>query len=731
MDSKLSLFSWVPLGWKSRRTGYIITTLLQLMATLISGLLLHLFPDFSILAAPTLLVILVTSFGWGIIVGIYTTLLGSILLVFLSLSSYFARPAHLLDTIVALFFYLCIGLTMTWLIDYMQKRFIAALLREQALYSEAQTARQQLEAVLDVIPIGITISNNKGSILKRNKAISQGLGDLPAEVTAIEDYQMYKGWWGRNGQALKAADWPMAHALKDGKTFVGEEIKFETFHGEHKTFLVSAAPIRDSSGTINGAVSALFDISERKRLEQSLQEVERQATQRTLELEALQTRTHEALQVLLKMAEIMVQVPLPVTNRPEQEAQKTRQETARHIVQLTCDLLDAPTGSIVDFEHPSKLLRPVAIVSRTPEIEQLFLQQMPQFSLQDYIPASLGEQLLQGEAIIFDTAVPDGEGKPTYGIQQVIGAPMHIGQQLIGFLSFDYVPNKYRFTQEEAMALVKAIARLAAVVIERERLIRERTEAQAAELAAQEANRLKDEFIGIAGHELRTPLTTIRVSVQLARRQVDRLQRQEQETSQQVVEGLKKIEQLLERSERQVNMQNRLVNDLLDVSRIETNRLELHPQLFDLGTVVREVVEDQRYLSHQRSIDVTQVPTQEIPVIADVDRIRQVITNYLTNALKYSESTRPIAVSLHCSASEAFVEVRDEGPGIPPSQQERIWERFYRIPGAEVKSGSGVGLGLGLHISKTIIERMGGHVGVRSSEGKGSTFWFSLPLAED
>jgi signal transduction histidine kinase len=121
----------------------------------------------------------------------------------------------------------------------------------------------------------------------------------------------------------------------------------------------------------------------------------------------------------------------------------------------------------------------------------------------------------------------------------------------------------------------------------------------------------------------------------------------------------------------------------------------------------------------------------------DVDRISQVITNYLTNALRYAPEDRPITVSLRVEshnpqARKARVAVHDEGPGIPPDEQERIWARFEqsaRVPYAQPHQGTG--LGLGLYISREIVEQHGGQVGVESVEGEGSTFWFTLPLAPE
>jgi hypothetical protein len=118
-----------------------------------------------------------------------------------------------------------------------------------------------------------------------------------------------------------------------------------------------------------------------------------------------------------------------------------------------------------------------------------------------------------------------------------------------------------------------------------------------------------------------------------------------------------------------------------------------------------------------------------VPVIADADRIRQVVANYLSNALKYSPEDRPVVVGIEVDDREARVWVRDEGLGLPTEEQEQIWERFHQATGIAVQSGSGIGLGLGLYICRTIIERHHGHVGVESAPGRGSTFWFTVPLA--
>src|SRR5262249_42137869 len=140
-------------------------------------------------------------------------------------------------------------------------------------------------------------------------------------------------------------------------------------------------------------------------------------------------------------------------------------------------------------------------------------------------------------------------------------------------------------------------------------------------------------------------------------------------------------------------------------------------------------VELQRLVVSDRTVRLDLPAKRLVPALADADRIGQVVTNYLTNALKYSPPDRPVAVSLTVRKHQARVAVRDEGPGLPHGEQVRVWEPFHRVPGITVQSAGGESLGLGLHICKIIVEAHGGKVGVESEVGAGSTFWFSLPLA--
>jgi len=140
---------------------------------------------------------------------------------------------------------------------------------------------------------------------------------------------------------------------------------------------------------------------------------------------------------------------------------------------------------------------------------------------------------------------------------------------------------------------------------------------------------------------------------------------------------------------------------------------------------VRAAVEEQSLINPTRSIRLQMMPEGAIPLIADSDRIKQVMMNYLNNALIYSEPDRPVEVELKVERIGASVSVRDQGPGLAEEELKRVWERFYRV-----QRTSQSGLGLGLHICSMIIRWHGGQVGAQSAPGKGSTFWFTLPLVK-
>lgn len=214
-------------------------------------------------------------------------------------------------------------------------------------------------------------------------------------------------------------------------------------------------------------------------------------------------------------------------------------------------------------------------------------------------------------------------------------------------------------------------------------------------------------------HDILNPLTAVRLYVQAQQRRLR--------------EGKPPFvpdEALLTNMEYGFIRVQRLVADLRVATSIEAGSLRLERARCDLVEVCRHEVEVQQAVMG-REVRLA-LPAEPVPLVVDGDRLGQVIANLLSNALKYSPAKRPVTLSLRSAARHVRVSVRDGGPGIPPAEQQRIWEQFHRVPGIKSQHGAG-GLGLGLYLSKAIIERHGGQIGVKSTVGRGSTFWFTLP----
>jgi PAS domain S-box-containing protein len=268
---------------------------------------------------------------------------------------------------------------------------------------------------------------------------------------------------------------------------------------------------------------------------------------------------------------------------------------------------------------------------------------------------------------------------------------------------------------------------------EQKRLAREREEARAHELALEDTARHMDEFLATASHDLRTPLTVVKSRLQIALRRLTRLQDSAAASPNALLEtDLEAVRESLLAANQSADRLTHLVALLFDVSRARSGTLELQLAPCDLTVLVREQVATQQMVALDRKIELVVPDSPVVRVLADADRLSQVLGNYVSNALKYSSADQPVTVRLEVAENRAVVSVADHGPGILVEEQNRIWELFHRVPGIEVQSWSGEtsgSLGLGLHICKQLIElHPGGRVGVESTVGAGSTFWFQLPL---
>ena len=223
--------------------------------------------------------------------------------------------------------------------------------------------------------------------------------------------------------------------------------------------------------------------------------------------------------------------------------------------------------------------------------------------------------------------------------------------------------------------------------------------------------RQKDEFIGVVSHELRTPVTSLKAFTQVLHKRFQK-------------SGDQQSADLLAKMETQIDKLTKLIGDLIDVTKVEEGKLQLHETACDLSSLIDEVIEEVQRTTARHTIIKEGVCEQV--VWGDRDRLGRVLTNLLSNAIKYSPYADTILVRVSSDSKRVIVAVQDFGMGIPQEKQAQIFQRFYRVEEKRLETISG--LGLGLYISAEMVKRHGGDIWFESAPGLGSTFSFSIPL---
>ena len=295
---------------------------------------------------------------------------------------------------------------------------------------------------------------------------------------------------------------------------------------------------------------------------------------------------------------------------------------------------------------------------------------------------------------------------------------------LIHFLSISFVAlsvRLYRISRHILTFLITAlngkkvaheqkILQAGVVVVEEDKYL------APPEFQSEVNNDLKDHFLALASHELKTPMTTIVGQTQLLLRRFSNLPV--------VPAELVSMRTALESIDGQTRRLNVLVDNLLDLYTIRSGKVDLQLASCNLVTICEKAVEEQRLLTG-RTIAL-ESSTDDVQMVADAERIRQVVVNLVNNALRYSAEDTAVTVRVYQNRDIGIIEVQDSGVGMSKEHHAHIFEPFYRGPAEQVSAKSG--LGLGLAICKDIVERHHGRIWCRSRSGKGSTFIVELPV---
>ncbi len=323
----------------------------------------------------------------------------------------------------------------------------------------------------------------------------------------------------------------------------------------------------------------------------------------------------------------------------------------------------------------------------------------------------LGEKLEGGEFA--------AHYKSNRRITSSLSLPLSLGERVVGVLNVNRINNPEPFSESHLEGL-RMFGEHVAAVIDRaemmERLDNRTRQLEADNEKLSDLNRIKDVFLSTASHELKTPLTSVIAYAEILDDHDSRLSRDQ-------------ARDFLGRLRTEAQRLMGLIEDILDLSRLESGKLALKLRPTDLREVVAAGVETSRSLARKYGVELEQEQGEALPALhLDEVKIRQVAVNLLVNAIKFSPRGGKVRTSTHVDDRFVRLEVRDDGPGVAPEMATHIFELFGQAisPIHETEGRSGVGIGL--HLVKRISELHGGHVGVDSRPGHGSTFWVRLPI---
>ena len=453
-----------------------------------------------------------------------------------------------------------------------------------------------------------------------------------------------------------------------------------------------------SQNELIGALNLGFEAS-KPRFTQEHRAIARQVADQ-LAIAIQQARLYEQVQHRVDELIFLEQVGRTVTSSLDLE------QILATVMEKTALVLKAEACSILLLDKESKEL--VFRAAAGPRSDKVKGLRMPLGQ------GIAGQVIQQGRPLLAHNVkddphfYPDIDASTGFITRSVLAVPLEVKEKAIGVIE---AMNKAtgNFGQTD-VKLLSSIARWAAIAIENVQLMEQASETQ----ILRELDRLRSELIANVSHELRTPLGLIKIFATSLQREETSFDR---EIRQRFLHGIEDETDKLEE----------IVDNLLDLGRLDSERLRLDKQPTDLGELAERVLETMRaqFVGHRFMYD---FPPAPLVARVDAQRVEQVLRNFLTNAIKYSPVGGAIAVQGYQDEGEVLISVSDEGIGIPSQEQEKIFERFYRVDNKVTRRVRGAGLGLS--VCQGIIEAHEGRIWFESTPGAGSTFYCLLPVGD-
>jgi len=553
---------------------------------------------------------------------------------------------------------------------------------QQSLLASIARQSRRTETMIAGMADGVVLVDAEGKTVYLNPAAKNLLARSDIGVPIFKHAETY-GLLNDDGKPVDAKELPAARALSTGRPV--RDVTLVVDRGGRRSALsVSATPLHED-GKISGVIVTLRDITERRRLEGEMQ-VQAERAQILADAGAFFSSNIDPVWVTQAIAERVAEVL----------------GDWAAVILKSADSPELRVASIYHREMASLGLAWSYIYRQPLVLGEGIIGQV----------VSTGYPSLTQNLGASETAAPELEGgyhAAPMKLASLLILPLRTRREMLGALVIAS-NDPDRAMNDEKLPLAEILAERAALAIENAKLYTEQVDARR---KVEDLSRLKDEFLSIASHELRTPVTSIKGYTQLAKTLIRE-------------NDLSTSEEYLDIALDQIDRMSRLILELLDVSRIETGRLEIRREPIPWTTFVNDVVHRHHTAVSDRRFQLN-LPVGHKRVLGDRDRLEQVLGNLMENAVKYSPDGSEILVTVEDRGDQVVTSVADRGIGIPTDELGQVFERFHR--GRQVSSTNYGGLGLGLYITKQIVERHGGTIWVESREGQGTTFSFSLPVA--
>jgi len=544
-----------------------------------------------------------------------------------------------------------------------EARRAAAEVREA--HTEAE--RSWLKTVLDRMPAGVIIGEApSGKLLLANRQAEQ-VWQRPIALGAGTEYREYRGFHPEDGRPYEPEEWPLARSIASGEIVTEEEIDYLRSDGTRGTMLVSSAPIESPDRRIVSGIATFHDITQRKQVER------------------VQRFLAEASAILAASLDYRI--------------------TVAAVVRLAVPVL----GDVCFLDEIGEdgEIRRLEVVFADPKLRDLadrvrLLAPRPGSQSPQAKVLESGKPLLLAELADsdFQDTPEGGEMLRAAGLRSMIVVPLLARGQNLGALTFATAASGPHYSSLD-LAFAEEIAHRAALAIDNARLYQHATS----------ATRTRDELIAVVSHDLKNPLATMVTTAELLARS-----EAPDEKRRRWVESLRKS----------ADAMKHLIEDLLDIARIEAGRLTIEKQRCAVGALLDEALDLMQPLAQQKRLRIErQVPGREVYVRCDRPRILRVLSNLIGNSIKFTSESGAITIRAELADREVRFSVTDTGSGIAADEVPHIFERFW-----QARKTARLGAGLGLAIAKGIVEAHGGQIWAQSEAGKGSTFFFTLPLGD-